>query len=144
MKHLESFHGSVTAALVRMGLDSKKVLDGVNSWIGSIEADPEKTTTKAGAKLTGQVTTKGVDKRVVTIRESEKRQSKQAYGPAAALYALNTAMKELTERHGITATIEEFPAEVHVYVNRDTWKVKARKAPSDTIVEEETVPTLPA
>jgi len=135
MKHLNSFHGSVTACLINMGLDSVKVLDAVNAFIGGIEADPTRTATKAGAKLTGTVTTKGVDKRVVTIRETEKRVAKVGYGPVPALYAINSAMVELTDRHGVTVAVSELPPEVETWLRRDSFKAKIRHAPSDVMTE---------
>jgi len=135
MKHLNSFHDSVTACLIGMGLDSVKVLDAVNAFIGGISADPSRTDTKATAKLTGKVTSKGVDKREVTIRETEKRVAKVGYGPVPALYAINSAMAELTDRHGVTVAVTELPAEVETWLRRDSFKSKVRHAPSETMAE---------
>ena len=130
MKELASFNGAVTAAIHSLGLNSRKVLNAVNAWVGSLEVSdsPEskdKVDITAKAKLSGKVTAKGDDKRVITIVESEKRKVVRKHTWQGALYALSTACDELVERHGITLEISTFSPEIESALSRDSFRDKA-------------------
>lgn len=107
------------------------VLDAVNAFVGEVEALPEDVNVKAKAKLSGKVTTKGEDKRVVTITESEKRKAKVKHCAQSALYALSTALDELTDRHGVAVGEIELPYEIAEWADRDTWRVKEVREAQD-------------
>lgn len=126
MKHLDSFNGAITSAFLRLAIDSRMVLDAVNAFVGEVkpdENDPKAVKVTAKAKLSGKLTEKS-DKRVVTITESEKRKAKVRHCAQSALYALSTALDELTDRHGVTVGEIELPVEIETWANRPTWKVK--------------------
>jgi len=127
MKHVESFHGAVTACLVSMGLDSSKVLAACNAWRGSVLADSAETKTEA--KLSGKVTTKG-DKRRLAIHDRTTEKAKDLrYAAAGALLALSDELRKLTERHGARVTLEALPEEIVDWVSRDTFRPDSAPAP---------------
>jgi len=130
MKELASFNGAVTAAIHNLGLNSRKVLNAVNAWVGSLEVSdaPEskdKVDITAKAKVSGKVTAKGDDKRVVTITESEKRKVVRKHCWQGALYALSTACDEMTDRHGVVLEISAFSPEIESALVRDSFRDKA-------------------
>lgn len=127
MKQLTSFNGAVTAALLSLGLNSSKVLVAVNSWVGQQNAGDgkdDKVTVDAGAKLSGRVTEKNGDKRIITIKETEKRVAKRVWTWQGGLYALSSACDEMVDRHGVALTISEFPKEIEAQILRDTFRDK--------------------
>ena len=124
MNKLNCFNSAVSAALIRNGYDSAKVLSAVNAVVCGIESRSDKTKVTSKATLAGRITEKAGDKRTVTIRESEKRQSAAiAYSPQLALYALSSACDQLTDRHVVSLEIEEFPPEVETWLSRDSFRV---------------------
>lgn len=135
MKQLNTFNGAVTKAIHGMGLDSLKVLTAVNAWVGQQNAgdsEGDKVTVEAGAKLSGSVTKKGEDKRVITIRETEKRSAKRQWTWQGGLYALSSACDDLVNRHGVTLEVTELSPEIAKALDRDTFKAKT--APVETPV----------
>jgi len=124
MKHLSSFNGAITSAFLRLNVNSCMVLDAVNAFVGEVKPEADDVSIKAKAKLSGKVTTKGEDKRVVTITEREKRKAKVKHCAQSALYALSTALDELTDRHGVMIGEIELPYEIAEWADRDTWRVK--------------------
>ena len=138
MKQLTSFNGAVTSILHSLGLSSVKVLHAVNAWVGQQNAGDDagdKVTIEAGAKLSGTVTKKGEDKRVVTIRETEKRSVKRAWTWQGGLYALSSACDDLVNRHGVSLTVTELPAEIEKAIRRESFMAKdsapAESAPAN-------------
>lgn len=132
MKQLETFNGAVTSCLHEMGLSSVKVLNAVNAWVGSVnigDGQADKVDVTAGAKLSGSVTKKGEDKRVITIKESEKRTAKRSWTWQGGLYALSTACDDLVNRHGVALTVSELPQEIAKAIDRDTFKTAKAPAP---------------
>ena len=124
MNKLNYFNGAVSAALTRNGYDSAKVLSAVNAVVCGIEARADKTKVTTKATLAGKVTEKAGDKRTITIRESERRQSAAiAYSPQLALYALSSACDQLTDRHGVSLEIGEFPPAVALWLSRDSFRL---------------------
>ena len=132
MKHLSSFNGAIISAFFCFNVDSRMVLDAVNAFVGEVEALPEDVNVKAKAKLTGKLTEKS-DKRVVTITESEKRKAKVKHCAQSALYALSTALDELTDRHGVTVGEIELPYEIAEWADRDTWRVKEVREAAEAV-----------
>lgn len=133
MKQLSAFNGAVTAVLLSLNLNSSKVLTAVNSWVGQQnagEGKDDKVTVEAGAKLSGKVTEKNGDKRVITIKETEKRVAKRSWTWQGGLYALSTACDEMIDRHGVVLAISELPREIEVQVCRDTFRDKPEPAPA--------------
>lgn len=124
MNKLTCFNGAISAALTRDGYDSGKVLSAVNAVICGIEARADKTKVVTKATLAGKETEKHGDKRTVTIRESERRQSAAiAYSPQLALYALSSACDQMTDRHGVSLEIGEFPPAIALWLSRDSFRV---------------------
>ena len=124
MNKLNCFNGAVSAALTRNGYDSAKVLSAVNAVVCGIESRSDKTKVTSKATLAGRITEKAGDRRTVTIRESERRQSEAvAYSPQLALYALSSACDQLTDRHGVSLEIGEFPLSVALWLSRDSFRL---------------------
>lgn len=125
MKHINSFHGSITALLTRLGLDSKEVLNACNAYRGAVKASeaPEVT---SETKLTGRINKNGDDKRTLSFTDKEKTVAKKvSYSAPGALIALSDELRRVTEKHGATIVLEEFPAEIADWLNRDTFKAKS-------------------
>lgn len=98
MKHVESFHPSITLALHNLGLDSKAVLNAVNAWRGSVKADPSKTKSEGTTKISGQVTSKGKDNRQIKMVDkiTEKSETEKGEVPMPGrLLAFSDALKSL-------------------------------------------------
>lgn len=132
MKPIECFNGAVTSVLHNLGLDSVKVLNAVNSWVGEINHGEGKDDTikvSTGAKVSGMVTKKAGDKRIVTITESEKRVAKRAWTWQGALYALSTACDDMVARHGVCIEVTELPAEVREKVCRPSFEAQREPIP---------------
>lgn len=130
MKKLESFNGAVTSAIHRLGLDSVKVLNAVNGWVGQVnvgDGKDDKVDVTAKAKLSGKVTSKSGDKRVVTITESEKRVAKRAWCWQGGLYSLSTACDELVDKHGVALEVTELSPEIEKEIDRDSFRVPAMR-----------------
>ena len=123
MKPIKNWNGALTSYFHKAGLDSVKVLDAVNAWVGQVNHDADKTEVKSTAKLTGKLTEKK-DGRVVTIRDTEKYVAKAEYCAQSALYAFNTAVTELVDRHGAVVEIAELPEAAAVWVQRDSFRAK--------------------
>lgn len=124
MNKLNYFNDAVSRALTRKGYDGNKVLSAINAVVCGIEARSDKTKVAAKATLAGKVSEKAGDRRTVTIRESERRQSEAvAYSPQLALYALSSACDALTDRHGVSLEIGEFSPEVEMWLSRDSFRV---------------------
>lgn len=123
MKHVEMFHGAVTRLLTKQGLDSKLVLDACNAWRGSIKASESEVTSEV--KLAGRVNKSGDDKRVLNLTDKETTKAKKAgYTAPGALLALSDELKRVTERHGATIELTEFPVDIVDWLARDTFKAK--------------------
>ena len=122
MKHVDAFHGSITRRLTEMGLDSKAVLNACNAFRGSVKADPEKTTAKTETKLAGAVTTKGVDNRRLTFKDSivEKAQTEKGSVPMPGrLLAFSDALKAL-DKFGATLAVSSLDTEVEEWLETTT------------------------
>lgn len=127
MKHLDYFNGAITRYFTSVSIDSRLVLNAVNAWVGEVEHNPDDSKITAKAKLSGKISAKGVDKRVVTITETEKRKAKTTAKPQGLLYALSTELDTLTEKHGVCVEIGELPSEIAEWAIRDSWVTKAAR-----------------
>lgn len=133
MKHINSFHGSISALLLSKGLDSKQVLSACNAYRGSVRADAEKTKIVSETKLTGKLTDKA-DGRRLTFSDKERYSSKTEKGEVPApglLVALSDALLKLTEVHGATVALNEFSLEIEgwLYAKREAFALPQAPAP---------------
>lgn len=136
MKRLDTFNGAVTAVIHGMGLSSVKVLNAVNAWVGNVnigDSDKDEVKVDAGAKLSGSVTKKGEDKRVITIRESEKRTAKRSWTWQGGLYALSTACDDLVNRHGVALIVTELPQEIAKAIDRESLKEAGKPETAEAV-----------
>lgn len=136
MKHISSFHGSVTALLVKLGYDSSAVLQACNAWRGSIKAENEET--KSEVKLSGKVNANGDDKRKLSAIDRTVGKAKDiVYSAAGGLIALSDELRRVTERHGATVVLTEFPEAIADWLDRDTFR--PLQGPAEKPAEKATV-----
>ena len=135
MKHVQSFHGSVTALLTKQGYDSVAVLAACNAWRGSIKSGEE--TAKSEVKLSGQITAKGIDNRKLSATDKITVKAKEiGYTAAGALLALSDDCRRMTEKHGATMVLTGFPETVEEWLDRDTFRPvqgPAEKSKAETV-----------
>jgi hypothetical protein len=112
MKHVRSFNGSITSALLALGLDSVKVLEAANAWRGSVKG--QSPDTKCVTKLVGKVGAKS-DNRYLSLTDSEKQKAKTAKGDVPAvgrLVALSDALSEVTDKFGASIPAVTLPDDI--------------------------------
>ena len=122
MKHVQSFHGSVTALLTRLGYDSAAVLAACNAWRGSIKSGTEEA--KSEVKLAGRINAKGDDKRTLSATDKVTVKAKGiGFNAAGGLLALSDELRRVTEKHGATIVLTEFSEEIADWLDRETFRL---------------------
>lgn len=121
---IESFHGSVTANLVSRGLDSAKVLNAVNSWVGEQKSEMVKDDAKA--KMAGKET-KGGDKRVIRIDRITKTRVETALCPQGMLYAFNDEFGAVADKYNVRSEVIELPPMVETWLTNKADSFRKRE-----------------
>lgn len=120
MKHISSFHGSITAFLTRSGYRSSAVLQACNAWRGSQKGEEAKSTGKVS--LSGKVTEKGKDNRKLTVTDNVTHKAeKLAYSAPGALIALSEELEKVQAKHGVSIELAQLPQEIAVWLDRPTF-----------------------
>ena len=112
---IECFHGGITKLLTDAGLDSRKVLNAVNSWVG--EQSVEERGSKQTAKLSGTVLKSGEDRRKIVIDQTVKRRAASKVTPQGTLYAFSEEVGKVADKYGVALMPCEFPPIVNDWLS---------------------------
>ena len=132
LNKIPCFHAGISRLLLEMGLDSKKVLNAVNSWVG--EQTVEDRDSRQTAKLSGKVLKSGEDRRMIVIDQTVKRRASGMVTPQGQLYAFSEEVEKLATKYGVSLLPMEFPAMVNTWLGAKavSFKLEPKEAKQES------------
>lgn len=117
MNKIGSFYGGISAYLLGQGLDSVRILNAVNSWVGEQSPNADKTKVASKATLSGKILKSGEDKRRITISDSRKESTQTKATPQGILYAFDSSLRQIAEKFEVSLPVEELPLDVRLWID---------------------------
>jgi len=129
MKHVKSFHGAVSAALLKMDVDAVKVLEAVNAWRGSVKGEEN---TESRCKITGKVSKKGEDNRRFALTDKTKEAYKSEKGgvvPQSVILSVSDALHKITDDLGACVGEVSLPHEITWWLQKSAFALNSVQPP---------------